>query len=75
MSVLGTPPPTNPILNPSLLHSKNRDECEVVIVEDSDDYHAMEDIISETSDSDGITDSETIHDIKIDPGDSLRECS
>uniref|UniRef100_A0A9L0RI48 TSPY like 2 n=1 Tax=Equus caballus TaxID=9796 RepID=A0A9L0RI48_HORSE len=45
--------------------SKNRDECEVVIVEDSDDYHAMEDIISETSDSDGITDSETIHDIKI----------
>uniref|UniRef100_A0A8I3S6M9 TSPY like 2 n=2 Tax=Canis lupus familiaris TaxID=9615 RepID=A0A8I3S6M9_CANLF len=48
-----------------LLHSKNRDKCEVVILEDSDDYHVMEDIISETSDSDGITDNETIHDIKI----------
>uniref|UniRef100_M3YE05 Testis-specific Y-encoded-like protein 2 n=1 Tax=Mustela putorius furo TaxID=9669 RepID=M3YE05_MUSPF len=45
--------------------SKNRDKCEVVILEDSDDYHLMEDIISETSDSDGITDNETIHDIKI----------
>ncbi|KAK2503169.1 hypothetical protein MC885_014593 [Smutsia gigantea] len=48
-----------------LPHSKNRDKYEVVIMEDSDDYHLMEDIISETSDSDGITDNETIHDIKI----------
>lgn len=46
-------------------HSKNRDKYEVVIMEDSDDYQLMEDIISETSDSDGITDNETIHDIKI----------
>ena len=34
-------------------------------MDDSDDYHIVEDIIGETSDSDGITDNETIHDVKI----------
>ncbi|XP_004484459.1 testis-specific Y-encoded-like protein 2 isoform X2 [Dasypus novemcinctus] len=45
--------------------SKTKDKCEVVIVEDSDDYQAVEGSISETSDSDENTSNETIRDIKI----------
>ncbi|XP_060039505.1 testis-specific Y-encoded-like protein 2 isoform X1 [Erinaceus europaeus] len=48
-----------------LSRSKNRDGYEVVILEDYDDYHIMEDIVSDTSDSDIITDFETINDVKI----------
>ncbi|KAM8753156.1 testis-specific Y-encoded-like protein 2 [Rhynchonycteris naso] len=48
-----------------LFHSKKRDKYEVVIMEDFDDYQIMEDIIGETSDSDVITDNETIYDVKI----------
>ncbi|XP_075394392.1 testis-specific Y-encoded-like protein 2 isoform X2 [Tenrec ecaudatus] len=44
--------------------SNTKDECEVMILEDSDDYQAVRDI-SETSDSDVTTDNENISDIKI----------
>lgn len=42
---------------------KNR--YELVIMDDFDDYQLMQDIIGETSDSDFITDNETVQDIKI----------
>ncbi|XP_069320663.1 testis-specific Y-encoded-like protein 2 isoform X1 [Eulemur rufifrons] len=45
---------------PRLSYSKNKNQCEVVIVEDPYDYYAVEDIFSDISDFD-----ETIHDIKI----------
>ncbi|KAM9180791.1 testis-specific Y-encoded-like protein 2 isoform 2-T2 [Dugong dugon] len=45
--------------------SNTKDECEVMILEDSDDYQAVKDIINETSDSDATSDNETIYDIKI----------
>ncbi|XP_016075147.1 PREDICTED: testis-specific Y-encoded-like protein 2 isoform X1 [Miniopterus natalensis] len=48
-----------------LSHNKKRDKYEVVIMDDFDDYQVMKDIIGETSDSDVISDNETIHDIKI----------
>ncbi|XP_049728700.1 testis-specific Y-encoded-like protein 2 [Elephas maximus indicus] len=45
--------------------SNTKDECEVMILEDSDNYQAVKDIISETSDSDSTSDNETLYDIKI----------
>ncbi|XP_004647942.1 testis-specific Y-encoded-like protein 2 [Octodon degus] len=45
--------------------SKAKDEYEMVIMEDAYDHCAMEDILSEISDIDEITDNETIHNIKI----------
>uniref|UniRef100_I3NDP8 Testis-specific Y-encoded-like protein 2 n=1 Tax=Ictidomys tridecemlineatus TaxID=43179 RepID=I3NDP8_ICTTR len=45
--------------------SKAKDEFEMVIMEDANDYYAMGDVLSEISDIDETTDNETIHDIKI----------
>ncbi|XP_006096180.1 testis-specific Y-encoded-like protein 2 isoform X1 [Myotis lucifugus] len=46
-------------------HIKKKNRYELVIMDDFDDYQLMQDIIGETSDSDFITDNETVHDIKI----------
>ncbi|XP_066213172.1 testis-specific Y-encoded-like protein 2 isoform X2 [Saccopteryx leptura] len=48
-----------------LFHSKKRDKYEMVIMEDFDDYQIMKEIIGETSDSDVITDNDTLYDVKI----------
>ncbi|KAL6090081.1 hypothetical protein STEG23_013093 [Scotinomys teguina] len=45
--------------------SKAKKEYEMVIMEDAHDHYAIEDILSEISEIDEITDNETIHDIKI----------
>ncbi|KAM6151503.1 testis-specific Y-encoded-like protein 2 [Rhynchocyon petersi] len=51
--------------SPKLFHSDTKDECEVMIWENSDGYQAVKHITSETSDSDATTDNETIFDAKI----------
>ncbi|XP_008572955.1 PREDICTED: testis-specific Y-encoded-like protein 2 [Galeopterus variegatus] len=48
-----------------LPHRKIKHEYEVVIMEDTYNHYAVEDIFSEISDIDETTDNETIHDIKI----------
>ncbi|XP_006994061.1 testis-specific Y-encoded-like protein 2 [Peromyscus maniculatus bairdii] len=45
--------------------SKAKKEYEMVIMEDAHDHYAIEDILSEISEIDEITDNETFHDIKI----------
>ncbi|XP_006875325.1 PREDICTED: testis-specific Y-encoded-like protein 2 [Chrysochloris asiatica] len=45
--------------------SNTKKKCEVMILEDTDDYQAVKDVISETSDTDTATDNETIYDIKV----------
>lgn len=42
-----------------------KNQYEMVIMEDAHDHYAVEDILSEISEIDEITDNETIHDIKI----------
>ncbi|XP_021519785.1 testis-specific Y-encoded-like protein 2 [Meriones unguiculatus] len=45
--------------------SKSKNKYEMVIMEDAHDHYAIEDILSEISETDEITDNETVHDIKI----------
>lgn len=45
--------------------SRAKNQYEMVIMEDAHDHYAIEDILSDISEIDEITDNETIHDIKI----------
>ncbi|XP_050998089.1 testis-specific Y-encoded-like protein 2 [Acomys russatus] len=46
-------------------HRRARNDYEMVIMEDAHDHYAIEDILSEISEIDEITDDEMVHDIKI----------